>query len=64
MGNVVKHYIPHHPVTNPTIMTTKVVYDASAKIKQGNMSLNECLYRGPVMLQDLTGRVDKKTLRN
>ena len=56
-NNVVKHYIPHYPVINPTKMTTKmrIVYDASAKTKQGNMSLNECLYRGPVMLQDLTG---------
>ena len=56
-NNVVKHYIPHHPVINPTKMTTKmrIVYDASAKTKQENMSLNECLYRGPVMLQDLTG---------
>ena len=52
-----KHYIPHHPVINLSKPTTKerVVYDASAKTKQDNKSLNECLYRGPVMLQDLTG---------
>ena len=52
-----KHYIPHHPVINLSKPTTKVrvVYDASAKAKQDNKSLNECLYRGPVMLQDLTG---------
>ena len=56
-NNVVKHYIPHHPVINPTKTTTKmrIVYDASAKTKHGKKSLNECLYRGPVMLQDLTG---------
>ena len=56
-NNVVKHYIPHHPVINPTKATTKmrIVYDASAKTKHGNKSLNECLYRGPVMLRDLTG---------
>ena len=37
--------------------TTKVriVYDASAKPKSDNKSLNECLYRGPVMLKDLCG---------
>ena len=53
----IKHYIPHHAVINPSKTTTKVrvVYDASAKNKQDNKRLNECLYRGPVMLQDLTG---------
>ena len=52
-----KHYIPHHAVINPTKTTTKVriVYDASAKTKTENKSLNECLHKGPVMLQNLTG---------
>ena len=52
-----KHYIPHHVVVNPTKATTKVriVYDASAKTKPENNSLNECLYRGPILLQNLTG---------
>ena len=51
-----KHYIPHHAAINPTKTTTKVriVYDASAKTKTENKSLNECLHKGPVMLQDLT----------
>ena len=51
-----KHYIPHHAVINLSKTTTKVrvVYDASAKDKKDNKSLNECLYRGPVLLQDLT----------
>ncbi|XP_071150567.1 uncharacterized protein [Mytilus edulis] len=53
----IKHYIPHHAVVDPTKPTTKVriVYDASAKSKQENKSLNDCLHRGPVMLQDLCG---------
>ena len=54
---IAKHYIPHHAVVTPTKATTKVrvVYDASAKTKQSNKSLNECLYRGPVLLPDLCG---------
>ena len=31
------------------------MYDASVKIKQCAKSLNECLYRGPVILEDLCG---------
>ena len=55
--DVIQHYIPHHAVITPTKSTTKVrvVYDASAKTRQMNKSLNECLYRGPVMLPDLCG---------
>ena len=52
-----KHYIPHHAVITPDRKTTKVriVYDASAKARKGCKSLNECLYRGPVILEDLCG---------
>ena len=52
-----KHYLPHHPILTPSKATTKVriVYDASAKLKIGDSSLNECLYRGPVILPDLCG---------
>ena len=49
------HYIPHHAVITPGNATTKIriVYDASAKSKKENKSLNECMYRGPVILEDL-----------
>ena len=51
------HYIPHHAIITPEKDTTKVciVYDASAKTKKSNLSLNECLHRGPVILEDLCG---------
>ena len=51
------HYTLHHAVLTPQKTTTKmrVVYDASAKPKEHYKSLNECLFRGPVMLQDLVG---------
>ena len=52
-----KHYILHHVVIIPENTTTKIriVYDASAKIKRSVKSLNECLYKGPVILEDLCG---------
>ena len=31
------------------------MYDASAKAKSENFSLNECMHRGPVLLPDLCG---------
>lgn len=51
------HYIPHHCVIDPTRTATKVriVYDASARTKKRNKSLNECMHRGPVLLKDLVG---------
>lgn len=52
-----KHYIPCHAVITPSKTTTKVrvVYDASAKTRQSNKSLNKCLYRGPVLLPNFIG---------
>ena len=52
-----KHYIPHHAVVTPSKTTTKVrvVYDASARTQKDNPSLNDCLYRGPVILENLCG---------
>ena len=52
-----KRYIPHHAVITPDRETTKVriVYDALAKVRKGCKSLNECLHRGPAILEDLCG---------
>ena len=51
------HYIPHHPVLREDRTTTKVriVFDASARQSKQSPSLNDCLYRGPVLLNDLAG---------
>ncbi|XP_060572066.1 uncharacterized protein LOC132730216 [Ruditapes philippinarum] len=51
------HYLPHHAITTPqkTTLKIRVVYDAWARTRKENKSLNECMYRGPVMLQDLCG---------
>ena len=51
------HYVPHHPVLREDHATTKIriVFDASAKRNKSSPSLNECLYRGPLLLRDLAG---------
>ena len=52
-----QHYIPHHAVVKLQKTNTKVriVYDASAKITKDHRCLNECLYMGPVILNDMYG---------
>ena len=38
---------------NKGTTNTRIVYDASAKKKNGMKSLNECLSRGPTILEDI-----------
>ena len=47
----------HHPVLTLAIHTTKLraVNDASLKAKKGDNILNDCQYRGPILLPDLCG---------
>lgn len=52
------HYLAHQAVVRSDKEHTKVrvVYDGSAKVRSTNSpSLNECLWKGPLLLQDLTG---------
>ncbi|XP_045174723.2 uncharacterized protein LOC123536021 [Mercenaria mercenaria] len=59
------HYIPHHAVMNPQKSTkVRIVYDTSSKCKPEYNSLNECLYRGPVLLHDLCGLLMRFRLHN
>ena len=53
----IKQYISHQVVITPQKATTKlrIVYDATARSNMVNKGLNECLYRGPVLLQSLCG---------
>lgn len=44
------HYLPHHYVKKGEKL--RLVYDASSKSK-GAKSLNECLYKGPLLLENL-----------
>ena len=48
-GGELEHYLPHHPVVTHKL---RVVYDASRHTR-GTKSLNDCLFRGPVILPDL-----------
>lgn len=54
--NEPSYYIPHHAVFKPGSTSTKlrVVYDASVVSSNGK-SLNDYLYLGPKLQQDLPG---------
>ena len=48
------HYIPHHAVKKDSPTTPiRIVYDCSAKASKYSPSLNECLMKGPSLLNDL-----------
>ena len=53
-------YLPHHAVIKQERTTTKIriVFDGSARTNQ-SLSLNECLYNGPILLNDLAGMLMK-----
>ena len=51
--NVVTHYLPHHIVDNGKKL--RVVYEGNAKTNISKKSLNDCLSRGPNLVEDLAG---------
>ena len=59
MCDETQYYIPHQVIITPHEATTKlrVIYNASAKNRKANKSLNVILYRGPVLLRGLVGMI-------
>ncbi|XP_065078747.1 uncharacterized protein LOC135701754 [Ochlerotatus camptorhynchus] len=57
-------FLPHHPVIKESSTTTKVrvVFDASCKTSSG-ISLNDALYAGPIVQQDLRSIVLRSRVR-
>ena len=51
------HYLSHFPVIKPERLTTpiRICFDASAKVNSRSKSLNDLLFKGPTMVEDLTG---------
>ncbi|XP_077865477.1 uncharacterized protein LOC144352174, partial [Saccoglossus kowalevskii] len=49
------HFLPHHPVAKQSSTTPiRIVYDCSCRKSAKSPSLNDCLDKGPPMLNDLT----------
>jgi len=52
----VLHYLPHQVIVNPNKPTKiRIVYDGSARPRRGALSINDCLFRGPVLLPHIAG---------
>ncbi|XP_062533726.1 uncharacterized protein LOC134202744 [Armigeres subalbatus] len=57
-------YLPHHPVVKEGSTTTRVrvVFDASARTDTG-LSLNDCLYSGPIIQRDIRSIILRSRFR-
>ena len=47
------HYLPWHYVYHPQKMKMRIVFAANCKTKEEKVSLNDLIYRGPVLLPEL-----------
>ncbi|XP_065088355.1 uncharacterized protein LOC135709858 [Ochlerotatus camptorhynchus] len=63
-GDVIRCYLPHHPVVKESSTTTKVrvVFDASCKTTIG-VSLNDALLAGPVIQDDLRAMILRSRIK-
>ncbi|GFV11234.1 uncharacterized protein TNCV_3723231 [Trichonephila clavipes] len=54
------HFLPHGPVIKMSSQTTKIrpVFDASSREK-GSVSLNQCIFTGPNLLELIPNIIDK-----
>ena len=50
------HYLAHHPVKKDSLTTPiRIVYDCSFKQGADSPSLNDCLEKGPHLLNEMVG---------
>ena len=54
-NSVVTHYLPHHMIQNKETKKIRIVYEGCSKSHKSKKSLNDCLYRGKNMVNDLCG---------
>ena len=47
------HYLPHFPVQKASDGSYRLVYDAKARPFKGHLSLNDCLEKGPSLINSL-----------
>ena len=57
------HYLPHFPVQKASDGSFRLVYDAKARPFKGELCLNDCLEKGPSLINSLPGILIQFRLR-
>ena len=57
------HYLPHFPVQKSSDGSFRLVYDAKARPFKGQLCLNDCLEKGPKLINSLVGILIKFRLK-